>query len=185
MDSKEVIMLNTLTIVAVVPAVAIAATLAYAATRPDTFRIQRSASIKALPENIFPMINDLRTFNTWNPFLKLDPATKLTYSGPASGNGAAHAWEGNSQVGKGRVEITDATPSSKIAIKLDIMKPMQAQNQVEFTLVPQGDATTVTWMMQGGQPLLAKVMSIFIDCDKMVGAAFEQGLADLKTLAEK
>jgi hypothetical protein len=61
---------------------------------------------------------------------------------------------------------------------------MKARNAVEFTLQPK-NATLVTWMMSGQQPLMAKVMNLFIDCDRMVGSSFEKGLASLKTIAEK
>lgn len=171
--------------IALILAVSVAGVLVYAATRPGSFQVARSLSIKAPPEKIFPLINDLRAFNRWNPFLKNDPATKLAYSGPDSGKGAAHEWDGNSQVGKGRFEITDSSPSSKILMKLDMIKPMEAHNRVEFTLEPQGEATRVSWSMGGEQPYLAKLMTVFIDCDKMVGGEFEKGLADLKSLAEK
>lgn len=169
---------------AVVLAVAIAALLAYAATRPDTFSVTRTLSIKAPPAIIFPLIDDLSAFNTWNPFAKQDPAGKVIYRGPARGKGAAHDWDGNRHAGKGSIEITDSLPPSKIVMRLDMIKPMQAHNRVEFTLEPKGDATSVTWAMSGGQPLLAKVMTVFIDCDRMVGSQFEKGLADLKALAE-
>ena len=170
---------------AIVIAAVIAGVLAYAAARPDTFQIARSIAIKAPPEKIFPMINDPHAFNTWNPFLKMDPATKLAYRGPASGKGAGHDWDGNSQVGKGSLEITDSLPSSRIVMKLDMIKPMEAHNRVEFTLEPKGDATQVTWVMSGPSPYVAKVMSTVFSMDRMVGGEFEKGLADLKAQAEK
>ena len=163
---------------------AVAALLVYASTRPDVFSISRSATIKAPPDKVFPLIDDLSAFNRWNPFLAKDPATKLTYRGPVRGPGAAHDWVGNRNVGQGSVEITESVPASKIVMKLDMIKPMTAHNRVEFTLQPQGDTTTVTWTMSGKQPLLAKAMTVFFDCDRMVGGSFAEGLAKLKTLAE-
>lgn len=170
--------------VVVLLAVSVAGVLAYAATKPDAFRVQRAATIKAPAEKIFPLINDLRTQSTWSPFEK-DPDMKRTHSGPAQGAGATYEWDGNRQVGAGRIAITDAQAPSKVTLALDMTRPMEAHNIVEFTLQPQGDATTVTWAMQGEQPYLAKVMSTVIDCDKMVGSMFEEGLAKLKALAEK
>jgi uncharacterized protein YndB with AHSA1/START domain len=168
---------------------AVAAVLAvlalYASTRPDTFSYARSALINAPPDKIFPLINDPRIFNTWNPFVLKDPATKLTYQGAAQGKGAISHWDGNRNVGRGNIEVTDAVPPSKIVMQLNMIKPIAAQNHVEFTLEPKGNATSVTWAMSGGQPLLAKVMNVFIDCDKMVGGEFEKGLASLKALAER
>ena len=178
-------MLKIFAIGALVLAVLAGTILAYAATMPDNFSIVRSVSIAAPPDKIFPLINDFHGFNCWNPFLAPDPAIKITYRGPDSGKGAAHDWEGNSQVGKGSVEITELSPTSKVLMKLDMMSPMEAHNRVEFTLEPNDRETKVTWTMSGSQPFLAKLMNVFFDCDKMVGGSFEKGLADLKALAEK
>jgi uncharacterized protein YndB with AHSA1/START domain len=178
-------MLDLLFYLSMVLAVAIVAIFAYASSRPDTFQTIRSMRIKAPPEKIFPLINNLNAFNRWNPFLAKDTATKLNYRGPIQGKGAAHDWDGNNKVGKGSVEITESQPPSRILMKLDMIKPMEAHNRVEFTLQPNGDATTVTWAMSGRQPLMAKVMTVFIDCDKMVGSEFERGLTSLKAIAEQ
>src|SRR5215472_12339246 len=166
-------------------AIVVAALLAYAATKPDTFRVQRSTGINAPAERIFPLIANLKSMNTWNPFVDPDPAIKIAYSGPDSGKGAAHTWSGNSKVGEGRIEITDAAPSSRVTMRLDMLKPMKASNLVEFTLQPTGDSTAVSWAMSGRQPFMAKLMTVFIDCDKMVGSQFEKGLGTLKAIAER
>jgi len=171
--------------VAIALVVIVAALLAYAATRSDTFRVQRSAGIYAPPERIFPLIANLKSMNTWNPFVDPDPAIKIAYTGPESGKGAAHSWSGNSKVGEGHIEITEAVPSSRVAMQLDMLKPMKAHNAVEFRLQPNGGETTVTWAMSGRQSFMAKLMTIFIDCDRMVGGQFEKGLASLKAIAER
>jgi hypothetical protein len=163
----------------------VAAVLAFAATRPDSFHVQRAASIKAAPDKIFPHINDLRSFGAWSPYEKRDPDMKRTYSGAASGKGAVYAWESNGEVGKGRMEITESSAPGKIAIKLDFEKPFEAHNMVDFTMAPKGGSTEVTWAMHGPSPYLAKVMHLFFDMDKMVGEDFEAGLANLKAIAEK
>src|SRR5262252_10236023 len=172
-------MIDILFYVATALVLVVAALLAYAATKPDTFRVQRSTGINAPAERIFPLIASLKSMNTWNPFLEPDPAIKLAYSGPDSGKGAAHTWSGNSKVGEGRIEITDAAPSSQVTMQLDMLKPLKARNAVEFTLQPNGSGTTVTWAMSGRQPFIGKLMTIFIDCDRMVGGQFEKGLANL------
>ena len=166
-------------------AVLIAAILAYAATKPDTFEIRRSASIKAGPEKLFAIISDYHNWDRWSPWNKHDPEMKKTISGAPSGKGAVYEWAGNKMVGKGRIEIVDAVPSSKITMKLDMVEPMQANNIAEYTLEPKGDTTTVTWALRGPSPYMSKVMGVFMDMDKMVGGAFEEGLASLKTIAEK
>ena len=175
-------MLKTIAIVVVA---LVAALLVYAATKPDTFRVQRSASIKAPPAKIFAILNDFQRWEAWSPWEKKDPAMKRTFSVVTSGKGAQYAWQGNSDVGQGRMEIAESTPPSKVAIKLDFVKPFETHNLVEFTLEPQGDATNVTWAMQGPSPYIAKVMQVFFSMDKMVGKDFEAGLANLKALAEK
>lgn len=178
-------MIKILVIVAGCVGVLIAAVLVYAASRPDTFRVYRTAKIKALPEKIFPLINDFRQWNTWSRYEKKDPAMKRTYGATTSGRGAVYEWDGDKNVGSGRITITDATPPAKILIDLDMLKPFEAHNSIAFTLVPQGDSTTVTWDMQGGVPYFAKIVNVFFNMDKMAGGDFEQGLANLKALAEK
>ena len=172
-------------IVLAVLVAAVAGVLAYAATKPDEFRVQRSTSIKAPAEKIFALINDFRSWTSWSPYEHKDPAMKRTFSGPQIGKGAVYEWDGNSQVGAGRIEIADTAPPSKVMIKLDMIKPLDAHNMVEFTLEPNGDATRVTWAMNGDVPYLAKIMHVFFNMDRMVGHDFEVGLANLKAVAEK
>lgn len=163
----------------------IAALLIYAATKPDTFRIKRTAIIEAPPEKIFALINDFRMWETWSPWEKMDPALKRTYGGAESGQGAVYEWRGNKSVGEGRMEIIESTPPTKAVLKLDFKKPFEAHNNVEFVLEPQGDTTKITQAMYGSSPYISKLMSIFFSMDKMVGEKYEQGLATLKAIAEK
>jgi uncharacterized protein YndB with AHSA1/START domain len=163
----------------------IAAILAYAATKPDTFRVERAASIKAPPERIFAALNDFRRWDAWSPWEKKDPAMKRTFSATTAGKGAAYAWAGNKDVGQGRMEIAESAPPSKLAIKLDFTQPFEAHNVIEFNLEAKGDATNVTWAMHGPSPYIAKLMQVFVSMDSMVGKDFEAGLANLKSVAEK
>ncbi len=164
--------------------VGVLAIVCYAATKPDAFKVTRSQNIAAPAERIYPLIANLRQMNTWNPFVKPDPDIKVEYLGPESGVGAKHTWSGNRHVGSGQIAIVEAAPQNRIEMKLDMLKPMEAHNDVVFTLDEAPGGTAVTWTMTGSQPLLAKVMSTFFDCDKMVGGMFEQGLRDLKSKAE-
>jgi uncharacterized protein YndB with AHSA1/START domain len=173
-------MIATLLIAA---AAIVAAGLIYAATKPNSFMVSRSASIAAPPERIFPMIDDLRAQSAWSPFEK-DPDMKRTHSGSPRGAGAVYEWDGNRQVGAGRITITESVPPAKVVLLLDMSRPFKAHNTVEFTLDREGAGTKVTWSMQGRQPYMAKVMGLFMDCDKMCGGLFEEGLAKLKALAE-
>jgi len=156
----------------------------FAATRPDSFRVQRTASIKAPPEKIYALITDLKGWKAWSPYEKKDPAMKRTLSGAPSGKGAIYEWDGNKDVGKGRMEIADTTPPSKVLIKLDFIAPFEGHNTAEFDLQGKGDTTDVTWAMYGPSPFVAKVMGMFFNMDKMIGSDFESGLANLKAIAE-
>ena len=172
-------------LIALVVVVAVLAILAYAATRPDSFRVERSASIKAPPEKIFPFVDDFHQWEAWSPWEGIDPDLKRTYSGSARGRGAVYEWNGNKNVGHGRMEIVESTPPSKVVIKIDFITPSEAHNTVEFTLAPQGESTTVTQAMYGQNSFLAKLMGLFFSMDKMVGEKYEQGLGNLKRMAEK
>ena len=171
-------------ILGVVLAVALGAVLLVAALKPDSFRIQRTASIKAPPEKVFALVNDFRRWTEWSPWESIDPALKRTYEGAATGKGAAYGWEGNKNVGSGRMEILESTPGSLITIKLDFLKPFEAHNTAQFRFDRAGDTTTVTWSMFGPSPYLSKLMGLVFDMDKMVGGQFEQGLATLKAKSE-
>jgi hypothetical protein len=176
--------MKTIKIILIVLAVAVAGVLAFAATKPDSFSVQRSTSIKAPPEKISAVLSDFQAWKAWSPWEKMDPAMKRTYSGEPRGKGAKYAWVGNGEVGEGSMTITEAQPS-RVALDLDFVKPFEGHNKVVFTLVPKGDATEVTWDMQGASPYITKVIQVFCNMDGMIGKEFEKGLADLKTLTEK
>src|ERR1700676_12238 len=178
-------MFEVIAIVAVVLAIAIAVILILAATKPDTFSVRRATTVKAPPEKIFPLINDFHQWVTWSPYESKDPAMKRSYSGAESGKGAVYGWEGNKNVGSGRMEILDTSQPSKIVIKLDFFTPFEGHNTAEFTMLPQGDGTNVTWVMHGPAVFISKVMQVFINLDHMIGKDFEAGLANLKRLTEK
>ena len=163
---------------------AILGVLAYAWSRPDAFETRRTAAILAPPDKIFPLISDLRAFNSWNPFVLGDIGNTGTYSGPSSGKGAAYAFEGGKS-GSGRFVITDTSPPGKLQMDLNMYKPFRGDNKVEFTLTPNGGATEVTWAMRGKSSFVPKLMGVVMNMDEMVGGQFAKGLANLKALAEK
>src|SRR6201997_1964305 len=168
-------MLDTLVIIAVVLAIIIAIMLISASNKPDTFRIQRAAVMNAPAEKIFPLISDFHQWLNWSPWEGRDPALKRTYSGTERGQGAVYAWDGNKNVGSGRMEILEASSPSKVVIKLDFLKPFEAHNTAEFTMLPQGGATNVVWVMHGPAPFMSKVMQVFMNMDRMIGKDFEAG----------
>lgn len=165
--------------------VVVAGILILAATKPDTFRVERTASMQAPPEKIFALLNDFHRWGAWSPYEKKDPTMKRSYGGAATGKGAVYEWEGDGNVGTGRMEMTDSSPPSKVMINLDFFKPFEAHNIAEFTLDAKGETTTVTWAMYGPVPYVAKIMHVLFNVDRMVGADFETGLANLKALTEK
>ncbi|HEY8064268.1 MAG TPA: SRPBCC family protein [Methylosinus sp.] len=172
-----------LEIIGVGVALIIAAVVLYAARKPDTCRFTRSIFVAAPPERIFPLVDDPRAMNEWNPFVKNRNVT-LSYSGPERGVGAANDFDGDAQVGAGRAEIVESVAPAKVVVALRMDRPMKCRNRVEFTIAPRDGGSLVTWDMSGPQPFIGKLMTIFIDTEKMVGGAFEQGLADLKRLVE-
>jgi len=176
-------MVQILIVVGAVIAVAAAALLTYAASRPGSFRIVRSATIQAPPEKLLPLINDFHRWSVWSPYEKLDPEMKRTFSGAASGPGAIYGWSSEGKAGAGRMEIIDQDPS-KVVIKLDFDRPFKAHNTAEFTLTPVGGATTVAWAMHGPSPFISKVMGLVFSMDALVGKDFEVGLANLAAAVE-
>jgi hypothetical protein len=178
-------MLKIVGTVVVIVLVVAAGILVYAATKPDTFRVQRSLAIKAAPDKIYALVADLHAWRAWSPYEKKDPGMKRTFSGAVSGKGAVYEWDGNMNVGTGRMEIIEASAPSKVGIKLDFLKPFEGHHAAEFTMEPSGDNTTVTWAMYGSSPFMMKVMGTFMNMDRMIGDDFAVGLANLKSLAEK
>jgi uncharacterized protein YndB with AHSA1/START domain len=178
-------MFEIIAIIAILIAIAIAVILIIATTKPAAFSVQRAVAIKAPPERVFPLINDFHQWGTWSPYENKDPAMKRSFSGAASGKGAVYEWEGNKNVGSGRMEILEAAAPAKIVIKLDFLKPFEGHNTAEFTMLPQGGVTNVTWRMHGPASFIHKVMQVFMNLDTMIGKDFEIGLVNLKNLAEK
>jgi uncharacterized protein YndB with AHSA1/START domain len=163
----------------------IVAVLAYAATRPDTFHVERSIVIAAPPARIYALVDDFHQWGQWSPWEKLDPALQRTFSGPPSGVGAVYEWQGNRDVGRGRMDIVDATPSSQVGIALHFIEPFDSKTRAVFALTPEGDGTRVVWTMDGPALFVSKVMGLFVSMDRMIGSDFERGLANLKAVAER
>ena len=152
------------------------------ATRPDDFRVARSATIPAPSAAVFEQVNDLHKFQVWSPWAKIDPQCKVTYDGPPAGTGASFAWAGNKEVGEGRMTITESRPGELIRFKLEFLKPFKATNTAEFDFKAAGNQTKVTWSMYGKSNFIMKAIGLFMDYDKMVGPDFEKGLANLKSV---
>ena len=166
-------------------AVIVAVFVVVVAMRPSDFRVTRSATLPAPAPVVFAQVNDLHKWQAWSPWAKLDPAARNTYEGPAAGTGAICRWSGNKQVGAGCMTITESRPHEFIQFRLDFLKPFRATSTAEFTFKPEGQQTTVTWSMFGNNNFISRAVGLFMDCEKMVGGQFEQGLAQLKTVVGK
>ena len=165
-------------------AAAIVVLLIVAALRPDNFRVARSATVAAPTAVVFEQVNDLHRFQDWSPWAKLDPQCKVEFSGPPAGNGASFSWAGNNQVGAGRMSLVESRPNELIRFRLDFLKPFAGTAEAEFTFKPDGDRTLVTWSMFGKNSFPAKIASLFINCDDMIGKQFEKGLVNLNSVTE-
>jgi uncharacterized protein YndB with AHSA1/START domain len=171
--------------VLVVGITAILTALAVATSfQSDEMNVSRSTTIAAPPEAVFKVVNDFHQWDAWSPWAKLDPAMKVSYSGPAEGVGATYYWSGNNDVGEGTNTLVESKPAEKIAMRLEMIRPMAGTSDVQFTFVPEGAGTKVTWAMQGKKPFIGKVIGLFMDCEKMCGDQFNEGLANLKKVVE-
>jgi len=179
-------MLRAILIIVAVLVVGVAGLVLYAlATQPDTFRVQRAMAINAPADKIFAIVSDLRRGAEWSPYEKKDLAMKKTFSGPPTGPGSQLAWDGNSEVGAGTLTIADAKAPSKVVLKLDMTRPMEGHNTIEYDLAADGAGTKMTWSMHGPMNIVSKVMCTFVSLDKMIGKDFEDGLRNLKAIAER
>jgi hypothetical protein len=156
------------------------------ALQPSDFKIERSATMRAPAPAAFAQVNDFQNWRAWSPWEKVDPALKRQYEGPKAGNGAVYAWQGNKDVGEGRMTITESKPGELVRIKLEFFKPFAATNTAEFSFKPMApDSTAVTWTMTGENNFLSKAIRMFVNMDRMVGGMFEQGLTQMKTVVER
>jgi len=155
------------------------------ALQPSDFRIERGATMRAPAAAVHAQVNDFQNWRAWSPWEKVDPALKRSYGGPKAGTGAVYAWQGNKDVGEGRMTIVESKPGELVRIRLEFFQPFAATNSAEFRFKQAGDGTAVTWTMTGQNNFLARAMCLFVDMDRMVGGMFEQGLSQMKTVVER
>lgn len=153
--------------------------------RPSDFLVTRTGRISAPVGVVFDNVNDLHKWDAWSPWAKLDPNAKNSFEGPVSGAGASMAWSGNNKVGEGKMTITESRPNERVQFKLEFLRPFKATNTAEFTFKSEGDQTVVTWSMSGKNNFMGKAIGLFMNCDKMVGGQFEQGLASLNSVSQQ
>jgi hypothetical protein len=154
------------------------------ATRPEDFKVARSATFNASPAAVFDQVNDLHKWDAWSPWAKMDPNAKSSFEGPTSGKDAKMSWDGNADVGAGSMTIVDSKPNELVKIKLDFVRPFEGTSDVEMKVEPVGDQTKLTWSMAGKNNFIAKAIGLVMDCEKMCGDQFEQGLSNMKKVVE-
>ena len=152
--------------------------------QPSTFSVQRSATIAAPPAMVFAQVNDLRAWDAWSPWKKLDPNARSTISTPSTGKGATFAWAGNDQIGEGSMTILESRKSEQVDLEQTFIRPLAGKARIAFTFVPQGSGTKVIWKMDGTNDFVGKAMCLFIDMDAVLGKDFDQGLANMKAVVE-
>jgi hypothetical protein len=168
--------------IVVVLLVAAAALAAFIASRPADFRVSRSRRLSAPPDVVYGCVSDLRRWPEWSPFEKVDPNLEREFSGPRAGTGASYGWSGNSQVGEGRMTITDTAPGRRVTLRLEFLRPFVATHTAQFELAPSGTGTSMTWTMTGRNGFMGKAIGLVMNTDRMCGGLFEQGLATLDGL---
>ena len=177
-------MLKILLIVGLILLVVIIGLLVVVSRKPDTIHYERSRVMKAPPAVIHTFLENFHNWGQWSPWEKIDPAMKRTYEGSESGVGAMYSWSGDKNIGSGKMTILENKPGELIVIKLEFFTPMAATNEARFVLIPAEGGTRVTWIMDGPNAFMGKVMSVFMDFETMIGSAFEQGLADLDNVSQ-
>lgn len=153
------------------------------AARPDAFSVSRSAVIAAPRERLFGLVNNLRKWEIWSPWARMDPNTRYSFEGPDEGVGAAYSWS-SAKTGQGTMTVTESRPHELVAMRLEFTKPFAATSHTEFSFTPEGEQTRVSWTISGRNNFMAKAMSLFMNCEKMTGTQFEQGLENLRQAAE-
>jgi hypothetical protein len=166
-------------------AAAIVVVLGMASMQPATYHVERSVMTSATPTVVHRILGDLKRYSEWSPWEKLDPEMKKTIAGEPGTVGSSYAWDGNSQVGAGKMTFTGITPE-RFDIRLEFFRPMASTSAVSWLIAEEDGMTKVTWAMDGNnESIAAKAFSMFVDMDKMLGKDFDNGLAVLKTIAEQ
>jgi uncharacterized protein YndB with AHSA1/START domain len=155
------------------------------ALQPSEYSIERSTSIAAPPSEVFPHINDLRLWDAWSAWKELDPNPQTTISDPSSGEGARFTWSGNDAIGEGSLTILASRPDERVELEQAFVRPLEGKARMTFTLVPEDGGTRVTWKMDGTNGFVGKAICLVMDLEASVGPSFEQGLANLKAVAEQ
>lgn len=174
---------NVLKKIVLVVVAIIVVLVAVAYILPGSVHVERSASINAPAERIFALVNAPKEFNKWSPWYGRDPDAKYLFEGPEAGVGAKMTWQSDhDEVGSGTSEIIESVPNELLRTQLDFGDMGTAV--AFFQLKPEGEVTNVTWGFDSelGMNPMARYMGLMFD--EWVGGDYEEGLANLKKLAE-
>lgn len=155
------------------------------ALQPGHTHVERSAVVKASPQEVYAYVNDLGNWNSFSPWADLDPNAAIEFEGPRSGEGALFRWDGNADVGAGNMKIVESVPGEKVRMDLEFTRPMPGTSTAAFTLEPVEGGTNVTWSSDWDNNFLAKAFGLVMDCEAMMGGYFEKGLENLRTQVER
>jgi hypothetical protein len=152
--------------------------------QPDDYRLTRSTMIAAPAAMIFPHVNNLKQWEEWSPWARLDPNAKITFEGPQAGVGASFRWDGNDKVGAGTMTITESKANERVATRTDFVRPFAGSSNADFIFSQTGEQTNVIWTMAGKHDFISKAICLVTSMEAMLGPDFERGLAQLKRVSE-
>lgn len=162
----------------------IAIILVTAGLKSPEMQVSREVVINASAEEIFPYINNSQKSYEWMPWAEADPAMEINFTGPAEGVGSSSNWNGK-EMGIGKSVVVESVENQLVKTELAYTEPFAMSQLAQLSLTPESNGTKVTWSVSGQNNFIFRLMSIFIDCDEMIGGEFDKGLNKLKSLAEK
>ncbi len=151
---------------------------------PDVTHVERTATYAATAQDVYPHLVDLQKFTEWSPWTEMDPNSKVTFSTPSDGLNATYEWEGNDDVGHGKMTVVKLEKNALVTHKLEFFSPWEGVSETSFIVKPEGDKVSVTWTFDQKNDFMGKVMTTFMDMDDMLGPDYEKGLAKLGEKAE-
>ncbi len=144
--------------------------------------VERSIIIERPPSHVFDVLNSYKRFNEWSPWAKKDLAASYSFEGPESGQGAVMTYSANKEVGSGRFEIIESTPTSIVKM---IQRPTEGRTAtVSFDVGTTDLGVKVTWTYDvelGGNPI-ERIKGKYLD--STIGGDYQYGLMRLKALIE-
>jgi hypothetical protein len=159
--------------------------LIVAAAAGTGWSYQKSISVNAPLQTVWDNVKTLGALNKWNPWMEKDPAIKVVFSGTDGNPGASYSWESNvKDVGAGSQTILSIAERSKLATRVDFLRPFKGTGEADILVREEGLATIVTWKMTSSTPYPMNIIKLFGVMQKNMDAAFGKGLNKLKGICE-